>query len=161
MIDIPEGARLASFDVAKLERLWNTLRQFDSLWTDEDSHDKEVFYKNVLSYKTVILETDGGMMFIRNIKRNHEAEGNFTFWDHKLAARKELIKDCIVWAFLEFGLERMEVYSAGYAHSVHRLIKKHLGFKLDGVLRNKLRKGGKFHDIHCYSLLREEVLDGS
>lgn len=61
---------------------------------------------------------------------------------------------------IEFGWEHMKLNRIeadvvkGNARSMHVLEK--LGFKKEGVLRQRLLKGGKYYDVYLFGLLRNE-----
>jgi [ribosomal protein S5]-alanine N-acetyltransferase len=66
----------------------------------------------------------------------------------------------ITTAVIDFGWESMNLNRIeadvvqGNTHSMAVLEK--LGFQQEGVLRQRLRKGGKYYDIHRFGLLRKD-----
>ncbi|MHA2065526.1 MAG: hypothetical protein ACXABY_14220, partial [Candidatus Thorarchaeota archaeon] len=99
MIDLPKGVQHKVLTRQNLWDLWETVRKFDRLFSDETRGDPIAFWKNILK-DSVILETDdgGGILTLSNVKPGLRAEAHLTFWDHKLSPRIELIRDCLVWA---------------------------------------------------------------
>jgi hypothetical protein len=160
MLNLPDGAWLGSYDREKLIDIWHRIKDYSNLFADDDMKDPEVYLKKFLDRHSVIIETDGGFMSVLNIKEGLKAEAHFCFWDKKLSARSELIKDCMVWTFLQFDLFRLETFVADYARAVRRFLEKRLGFTYEGTMRDALRHDGQLIDKHVYSILREEVLNG-
>ncbi len=158
LLPLPDGARLATFTKEKLNALWERLAPFDNLFADDNMRDPEVFQKSLLHRRTVCLETDFGIMILKNIVPGLRGEAHFAFWDMKLSAHAELMKDCLVWGFLSFELERIETFVADYARTVRRFIEKRLGFRYEGTLRRRIRHNGELIDMMIYSVLKSEVL---
>ena len=160
MINLPDGAWLGTYDRDKLISIWHKIKEYDNLFADDDMKDPEEYLRKFLDRRTVIIETDGGFMSLMNIRRGLKAEGHFCFWDHKLSPKTELIKDCMIWSFLQFDLQRLETYVADYAHAVRRFVERKLGFVYEGTMRDALIHDGRLIDMLIFSILREEVLNG-
>lgn len=154
----PEGTWLLSLDKGKLVWLWEKFSPYDALWADDKMRDPDVFMRRFLDPSSVCLETLGGILLMERLIPGLRGEVHFMFWDHKLSARAELLKDCVLWAFLAFDLERMETFVADYARAVRRFVEDKLGFTFEGTLRHRVRHQGRFIDMKVYGLLREEVL---
>lgn len=66
----------------------------------------------------------------------------------KLAAEycfNELNFNCITASILEYNISSQKLYQK-------------CGFKKEGVLRKRIYKKGKYHDIYSYSVLKEEYM---
>jgi len=157
MIPLPEGVKLGVFSREKLLELWKQLKVFETIFTEEDMKNPDVFLNNFLAKDAVTLEMDGGIVLLKRIVPGHKAEFHATFWDKRLSPRKDVLRACILWAFSVFSLERLETYVAGYAKAVRRFLQDRLGFKHEGVLRSYVRSRGRLVDIHVFSLLRGEL----
>lgn len=157
---LPEGVRLAAYDRRKLWDLWNQVKQYDSIFIDDDTKDMETFLNQFIANDSVIMEIDGGMAIFRKILPHLKAEVHATFWDHKLSARKALIIDCLKWAFIEWDLYRLETFVADYARAMRRFLEDGLHFKKEGTLRQYALHKGQLTDVHVYSILREEIFNG-
>ena len=155
----PLGTWIAAFDKPKLIWLWEKFAPYDALWADDKMRDPEVFQRRFLDKSTVTLETEGGLMMLERMLPGVRGEVHFMFWDHKLSARTELLKDCVLWAFLSFDLERLETFVADYARAVRRFVEEKLGFTYEGTLRHRVKHQGRFIDMKVYSILRNEVLN--
>jgi RimJ/RimL family protein N-acetyltransferase len=103
------------------------------------------------------LETDGGLLFLTNIKENLHAEVHVAFWDCKLSGKESILKDCLRWAFFQYNLNRIEAFIPEYSRSLHRFMEKKLGFVYEGRMRKRMLYKGQFTDVKIYSILREEV----
>ena len=159
LIDLPKGVKLGTFDSVKLNHLWETVRRFPSTFAD-GTKNPESFAKRILAPDSIVLEFDGGIVLVEAIREGLSAEFHATFWDHKLSARKDLLKQCILWLFFTFNLERLETYVASYACAVRRFVSDKLGFVHEGTMRRAFRNHGELHNLEIYSILRMEALDG-
>lgn len=157
-IQLPNGIKFASFTKESLKGLWEKIKPFDAIFVDDNMRDPEVYLNAFLDKRCVVLECDGGMLFIENIVEGLRGEAHFFFWDGHIARRKELIKQCLLWAFLTFDLERIYTYIAGYARAMKRFVVDKLDFKYEGTLRHHARHQGKLINVSIYSILKEEVL---
>lgn len=160
MIKLPEGLRIGVYSREKLMALWYKLRQYDSLFADDDTRDPEVFANQVLALDTLVLEADNGIIILRKIREGLRGEVHLSFWDHKLSARRQLFQDALVWAFINYDLYRIETFVADYARAVRRFLENRMNFKHEGVMRHRVWHQGRLLDMHVYSILREEVLNG-
>jgi hypothetical protein len=160
MIEIPHGAWLGTYTDEKLINIWNRIKGFDNLFADDNMKNPEVFLKTFLDRNSVVLETAHGFMYAKNIQHGLKAEVHFCFWDKKLSIHAELVKDCLLWLFLQFDLQRVETQVAEYARAVRRFITEKLGFVYEGTRRNYVYHKNRLIDMHMYSILREEALNG-
>jgi [ribosomal protein S5]-alanine N-acetyltransferase len=93
-------------------------------------------------------------------KEAHQAEIScdvaYPHWGHGYG--NEAMQRILQFGWDSMNLNRIEaIVVKGNSRSVHTMEK--LGFKQEGVLRQRLLKGGKFYDVHLFSLLRCDVLD--
>lgn len=70
----------------------------------------------------------------------------------------EAIRLLIRYYFLELGYQKVETHVYGFNNSSIRLHEK-LGFVLEGTLRRHHYAAGKWHNVHCYGMTREEFED--
>lgn len=157
---LPTGVALASFDSNKLANLWDILSQFPTTFAD-GGKDIEEFARRLVAPDSVVFELDGGMVLLEKIVPGLKAEFHATFWDRKLSARKEVLRDLLIWCFLVFQLERIETRLVTYARAVRRFLTEKLGFTFEGRMRNAFMNQGELYDLEVYSILREEAIDGS
>lgn len=66
-----------------------------------------------------------------------------------------IIKLLVNYCYLELNLNCLTANVLDYNIASQKLFEK-CGFKQDGVLRSRVYKGGKYHNIIAYSLLRNE-----
>jgi len=159
-IEIPQGAKYAVFDLDKINQLWEKIQVCDGYFADSRTRDPLYFTKVMVSKHTHMLEFEGGMVWLTGVEEGLSGRAHLMVWDKKLHDKVELIKNCLIWGFLTFDLERIEVYVAEYARSLMRFIEKRLGFSYEGRLRRYTKHDEEFIDMFVYSLLRGEVLDG-
>lgn len=73
------------------------------------------------------------------------------FWGNRYG--QETMRELIEFGWQQMKLNRIEAdVIQGNTRSIHVL--KKLGFKQEGVLRQKILKGGKYYDVHIFGLLR-------
>ena len=158
MLELPKGVVLASYSLEKLTKLWDKMRHYDSLFVHDDTRNPETFVKQFLDPATSILEIENGIMLMRKIVPHLSGEVHFSFFDHKLSPRTELLKECLIWAFLTYDLERIDTQVADYAHAIKSFLTRKMNFVHEGKMRNKARHNGNLIDVHIYSILKREVM---
>lgn len=99
-----------------------------------------------------------GVIEIREIDREHlQAELSFWlsagFWNQGYMS--EVMPPILQYVFLELGLNRLYAYYMARNPACGRLL-RNAGFVQEGVLRQRVRKWGKFEDVVLMSILREE-----
>ena len=159
MVSLPDGVCIAAFDQAKIDRLWEKLKDFDAFFADDLMKNKQSFQDKLQNPFTVVLETESGILWMCNIVYGVRGEVHMAFWDHRFVGRKDLLKLCLLWAFLTYDLYRIETYLAAYATSTMRFIERKLGFKKEGIMRKRISHQGRLIDVHVFSLLRDELLE--
>lgn len=158
MDNLPGDFKLVTFSAEKLDHIWDKIKGFDSIFVDDRMSKREVYLKQFAKRDTIVLENAGGIIIITKIDPGLKATFHPVFWDHKLSARYEDLKDVLVWVFLYFNLERIETQIAPYAKAAIRFIEKKMGFSYEGTLRSYVRRHGSPMDMKVYSILRTEVL---
>ncbi len=158
MDNLPGDFKLVTFSGDKLDSIWEKIKDFDSIFVDDRMSKKEAYLKQFVKRDTIVLENEGGIIIITKIDPGLKATFHPVFWDHKLSARIEDLKDVLAWVFLYFNLERVETQIAPYAKAAIRFIEKKMGFSYEGTLRSFVRKNDSPMDMKIYSILREEVL---
>lgn len=157
MQDLPKGISPMMLTRERIYGLWEIVSKYDSLFITDELRSLEAFTRNFLDPETQIFDVEGrGYIILKHIKEGVRAEFHATFLDHRLSARKELLREFLVWLFLEFGLERLETYVAGYAKAVKRFLVG-IGFTHEGTLRNWAKRREGFVNVEIYGILREEV----
>ena len=158
MYKLPEGMSLGAYNLDKLKSIWEKVKEFDLLFSDDMMRDPVVFTRQFLNRDSVVIEVDEGFILIQNIIVGLRAEVHFCFYDHKMSARKDMLREGLKWAFEMFQLERVETFVADYARAVRRFLEERMMFKHEGTLRSRVRHQGKLIDMHIYSILRKEVM---
>lgn len=69
----------------------------------------------------------------------------------------DTIKVALRYAFLELNMNRFEL--GVFDFNPARRLYERLGFVYEGARRQQLYREGTYHDIHSYSILRDEWLD--
>ena len=157
MIPLPEGVEFGSFTKEGLRKIWEELRLFDPLFADKEMKKVEVFLDEFLSEKSIILQNKEGFVLLRNIEEGLKGEVYFSFFDRKLSGKEEVFREMILWFFLTYNLKRIESFLPSYAKAVMRFFER-VGFKLEGVLRDRIFHKDLLLDSYVYGILLEEVL---
>lgn len=157
---LPKGTRLYQLTRDRAIDLWDKLRKYDALWPDETRGDVVAWVEWCLRPSTQFIEADGGeaMFILSHIVEGLSANIHAIFYDHRVLPRVPLMRDLILWAMFEFDLYRLEARIPEFSHTLKRVLKRDLGFKLEGVLRNTFRFKGDLCNSVILSILREEVV---
>ena len=158
MDNLPGDFKLLTFKENELNNIWEKIKEFDSIFVDDRMSKKETYLKQFVKRDTIVLENEGGIIIITKIDPGLKATFHPVFWDHKLSARYEDLKDVLIWLFLYFKLERLETQIAPYAKAAIRFIEKKMNFTYEGTLRSYVMRNKVPMDMKIYSILREEVL---
>lgn len=99
-----------------------------------------------------------GVIEIRDIDREHSL-AELSFWLAVTAWGKGYMSE-VLPPILRFGFETLSLNRIHAYHMVRnpasgRVLERH-GFKLEGLLRQRVRKWGKFEDVRLLSILRQE-----
>ena len=158
-LDLPPGVKYFTVTLQRLINLWDRIKGFDPLFSDDARWDFNRFCNKVCSRETILFElTDGnGIMFITDLHIGHYAQVHAVFFDRKLSIRINVIKDCIVWVFTVFSLVRLEAIVPEFTRALIRALTNKLSFKFEGRMRKRMKYHGRFNDLLIYSLLREET----
>ena len=157
-LNLPEGVRFASFTRERLWSLWKEMSPYVKLFGDDWMRDPEVFMKVMLAPDTVVVETEFGMIFLVRLREGIRGEVHLYFWDHKLSAHTDWLHECLIWAFLNYDLMRIETFVPQDSRAVTRFLREKLGFKFEGIMRNRTLLNGRFINVEIYSILRDEIL---
>lgn len=160
LTDPPIGTRFFNTDRVSIAGLWEKMKGFDPLFSDDSRWDLERFYEHLYSRTTVILEIDNGVLFLTGLLPGHFAQIHACFWDHRMSDKVVLLKDCLIWAFALFNLVRLEALIPDFSRALRRILVTKLGFTFEGEMRRRMKYKGRFHSIVIYSILREELIDG-
>jgi len=116
--------------------MWEKLKGFDRLFSDDIRNDEFWFFRRMYAPDTVVLETDGGIMLLTGVVPGKLAACHVSFWDKKLTPKMGIIQEAIRWAFLQFDLQRMEALIPEYSRMLRRFCNG-LDFILKDVLENE------------------------
>ena len=158
MIDVPNGVEMVNLDELEVKTIWDKIKDFDKMFSDGTKGDYEGFRERMLDPNAVVGRVENGLVILKNIIDGLCAEVHIRFWDKKLSIHADVCKDCLMWAFLQFDLQRIETFVPSVSKAVRRFITKRLNFREEGVMRNKIRWNGMLVDMHFYSILKNEVL---
>lgn len=160
MIPLPDGVELGAFTKEGLKGVWESLKDFDPLFSDKEMRKPEVFLDEFLSNNSLILTTKEGFVLLDNIIPDLRGEVHFSFFDKRLSGREEMMREVLLWFFLTYNLKRIETFIPSYAKAVERFLLK-VGLKKEGVLRDRVFHKDLLLDVYVYGILLEEVLDGN
>jgi hypothetical protein len=158
IVPLPEGVEVFHPVGEEFENFWNEVSKYDAIFANDYMRDKDRYQGVLLKPDTNPLRFPGGYIVFSAMIPELKAEVHPVFTDRKMSAHKELFRDVLIWAFLQYRYYRIETFVADYAHSVKRFMTKTMGFVHEGTLRKRIVHRGKVMDIDVYSILREEVL---
>jgi RimJ/RimL family protein N-acetyltransferase len=99
-----------------------------------------------------------GLVEVRAIDRQHSL-GELSFW---LAVEAwgqgymtEAVREVVRYGFEDLGLNRLYAYHMVRNPASGRVLEKN-GFKQEGLLRQRVRKWGKFEDVALWAILQVE-----
>jgi RimJ/RimL family protein N-acetyltransferase len=99
-----------------------------------------------------------GLVELRDIDREHSL-GEMSFW---LAVdawgqgyMSEAVQAVVRYGFEGLGLNRLYAYQMLRNPASGRVLEKN-GFKLEGLLRQRVRKWGQFEDVALWAILRQQ-----
>ena len=157
---LPKGVKYACLTKERVHYWWEKLKNFDKLFNDDTYYDEINFFNKMFHENTHILEVeDNGIIVLDNVVEGLKAQAHVSFWDFKLSARTELLRNCLIWAILEFKLYRIEISIPEFSRALRRFAEKRLHFKYEGRLRETLWYKGQLVDMIVLSILRREVLE--
>ena len=158
LVDLPEGVKLCELTKQKTYALWDKVKNYEVLFSDDIRWSVVWFFERMWNEETVVLETEGGLLILTGVKPNAITAGvHIIFWDHKLSARTELFKECLVWAFLQFGFYRLEALIPEFCRGLQRFMQEKLKFVCEGRMRDRILYKGQLADVKIYSILRKEM----
>lgn len=169
----PEGpivrdVKQVSLTKEKLYEYYEKISQFNVVFNDLVPNDPVTFASIFLGQeadgtffaKGLIWEVDDvGIIYITDLDSS-SCLAHFTFWDKRLRGREKLIRESLKYGFERYGFERIEVRVPLYSKPVLNMIER-VGLTKEGRLRNATRFDGQWFDVNIYSVLREELLNGS
>ena len=109
----------------------------------------------------IVLKDDGEFIGSAGL-HNWNREANYAeigvdiappYWRQGYAT--EALKTLVQFGWEKMGLNRIEADIVKGNMASMRVLEKD-GFKQEGVLRQRLRKGGKYYDVYQYGLLRSD-----
>jgi RimJ/RimL family protein N-acetyltransferase len=102
-----------------------------------------------------------GLIEVRDIDREH-SQAELSFW---LAVEKwgqgymsEAVQAAVRYSFKDLGLNRLYAYHMLRNPASGRVLDKN-GFKQEGLLRQRVRKWGRFEDVALWAILRQDWHD--
>lgn len=135
-------------------------------WSLPVSHQKQIEWINELKADDIkfIVQLAGvaiGMASITDFDyKNSVANLNIKIKDVKQRRKgigTRVVRLLVKYCFDELNLHCLTANILEYNIASQKLFEK-CGFKRDGILRNRVYKKGKYHNIYAYSLLRSEYL---
>lgn len=155
--DLPPGVSIYQLSPCSINYLWNKMKDYDPLFTDETRWNFTHFEYTLTRQDTLCLSIENGILILTDIVIQHMAQVHACFWDHKLSMRLQLLQDCIIWVFAVFGFVRLEAIVPAFSRGLRRFLRNKLNFTEEGTLRQRMRYHKAFNDVVVYSLLREEI----
>jgi len=169
-----EAIPLSLTDASKNNYIIDQLFNFDSMFSDfADACDKRcgmcqqcmkrklIVAHNLCSPKAVAWEVWDdesliGILWLSNIVPEHDARGEFTFWDRRLHGKQNLLENWLQeHVFGQLGLHRVTVEIPHYMFKLGRYLERYLSFEKEGTKREGMYKKGQWYDIHIYGRISD------
>lgn len=166
---VTRQVRLCKLDTAKIAWLYEKLSPFDTLFDDYIRGDFEDFLRVFLKplpsgdveAAALVWEVDDvGILYLTDIVPGVEALVHAAFWDRRLNGRENLVREMVKFLFSNFDFNRLTARIGLFSKPTLEFVER-VGFKKEGRLRQATRYKGDWFDVNIYSILREEVENGS
>jgi RimJ/RimL family protein N-acetyltransferase len=99
-----------------------------------------------------------GLIELRAIEREH-SQAELSFWlaveAWGLGYMSEAVAAVVAYGFDDLGLNRLYAFHMLRNPASGRVLEKN-GFRQEGVLRQRVRKWGRFEDVALWAILRED-----
>lgn len=155
-LGLPEFAQLVSLDRETLDHYWELLKDNKTTFM-EGATTREQFEHHMFG-DSILIDIPGCLILLQRLIPNCRMEVHLAIHDKRLSNKTDMLKEMIVWAFLQFNLHRVETFIAQDYHAIRRFIEERLGFKFEGILRSRGLRGDRPIDVKAYSILRSEVI---
>jgi len=155
--NLPKGVRECKENSEAIHEIWDKIKGYGKLFVESKIWDEYVFAKGILQPHCYALEIDGGVVLIRDIRRNLSGNVVVSFWDSKLGNKVEILKEIFLYFFLLFDLARLEVFIPDFCRALRRFFEEKLKFTYEGRMRKKMWYKDHLVDVIILSLLREEI----
>lgn len=165
----PEGTflrevRLANLSLENLQRWWDNLKQFPTLFGGHIFSVDDFILTFVtieddgeIKAKGIVWEVDDvGIFYLTDIQPGFQASGHFSFWDRRLRGREDLCREALKYAFKEFKFHRITTYVPLHVIRIIPAVKK-IGFVKEGRLRSASWYKGDWYDVFVFSILEGEL----
>lgn len=157
--DIPALATIANN-----RKIWKNVRdRFPSPYKMEDTEQFIELHTQSSKESTFAIRFDRtlcgvcGIHSMEDVYR-HTAEIGYwlgePYWGKGIASAA--VQILVRLGFQEMGLMRIQAAVFNYNPASMRVLEKN-GFQLEGIMKKKVFKDGKFHDEHLYSLIKQEL----
>lgn len=139
--------------------VWQRLNEFPILFDDDVRGDLSSFVRDMTNKNSVIFLTgDYGICEIANIVPYRDCEIHLAFWDRRFKGRDDECRMVLKWIFSTLQLHRATIQVVGIAYSTINFIKA-LGFRREGVIRERFPYKGRLLDVHIFGILKSEVIE--
>lgn len=144
-------------DGEQIIKLWHRLSQFHVLFASP----RETSFKNFVNiiqdeYSVLLAFDDVGMALVSDLVPGVEVKVQFSFWDAKLKGREQLIRELVKWVIDVFGVRRVSMPVRADARAMRAFVER-VGFYVEGILKNWVKKDLKLYDLYLYGVTESEV----
>lgn len=145
----------------KMESLWSEFSKFWQVFDDVMPRTFEVFKQTLLNpynafYEFVEGEQVVGIASAMGIRPPVDAVIHIAMFDRRLRGRELVMLMCLGDFMVKYRLRRVTAFLANDNPMAQKLARR-LGFKLEGVMRDGMKRRGQFWDTQMYGLLIEEL----
>ena len=150
-IKYPEGSRPFDVSPESVLELWHKVKDKEILFSDEDRGNYYSFLRALT--ESFVLCNDYGIIRISKMIPLHRCEIHGFVLGTSASRFRDTVLSCISWLFEEYKMKRVECRVPARARALRRFLEK-IGFKEEGILRNKLLYSGVPEDEIIYAIIR-------
>jgi RimJ/RimL family protein N-acetyltransferase len=163
---ITRNIRFMKLTIENLKEFWIKSKEYPTLFGEEISGDYTKFLNFIVKEGVNGIEITGlfwviddfvGMYYMTDIDPGFDANVHYSFFDRRQKGRVELSRAMLRYAFEKFEFRRLSVEIPLFVSKRTLQFIVDVGFKGEGRKRQKALYNGKWFDVGCYGLLREEL----
>lgn len=137
--------------------LWEKLQEFPQVFDDYGKDDFESFLGKIMHRNNIFIDIGPGVGLACGfaVRPRLDLVLHLVMFDRRLRGREELFMEIMDYFFQKLQLRRMTAMIADDCKTAIKLVQR-LGFQLEGIMREALKRDGKLYDVQLYGILQEE-----
>lgn len=156
--------RLSKLNVARIEFLWEKMKNFDILFNDFIGKDFESFLQHFIvqvegepqSAGLIWDVDDVGVFTLNNIVEGHSAQFHYVFWDMRFRGRENLCRSMLKYVMDKYQFHKLWTEIPVVATSSLQAADR-VGLIREGRKRQEIPYKGVWADVNLYGVLRTDL----